>query len=63
MYYYTRIYPMDTSSSIHYGFKIEIPRQKIAYISSIMKGNVDSTFKIDEKLKTFPHGFFDVISM
>ena len=34
-------------------------------ITSIRRGNfnVDSTFKIDEILLRFPHGFFYVVSM
>ena len=34
-------------------------------MTSILRGNfhVDSTFKIDEILMSFPHGFFNVVSM
>ena len=37
-------YPMDTSSSIHHRFDVEIPRGKFVEITSILKG--ESTWKL-----------------
>ena len=44
----TTNFPMDTSSSIHHRFDVEIPRGKFVEISSILKGeprnnDIDST--------------------
>ena len=46
----TTNFPMDTSSSIHHRFDVEIPRGKFVEISSILKGeprnnDIDSTWK------------------